>query len=380
MKQHVLTGTLIALIVTGLALLVAVGLKLAPLLLLVLIAIVITTGISPMVDGLQRRWPRMPRGIATLLVLLSGLLVLYAALAVILYTAIRESIDFAQHGWPTLQPRLVAWLADLNRRYPALPSPDELLTLVQGQSGAIAGYLLTTTRTVVTFLGGLFSLVTVFFLTFFFTLEKQGITGVLLQFVPPAHRARWAEVGHLAADKMGGWLRGQIILALLITFLTAVGMQLLGMRYAMLLAIIAGLGELIPMVGPYLAFVPAIAIAILNPHLAWPQVIGVAVFFIALSQVENFYLSPRIMERHVELRPVTTIFALIAGGVLGGLVGAVLAIPLAAAGRVVLLEAVFPAIQATAAPKPPAPAPPSEMPPPRVEVIPVPEPKRRKKR
>jgi predicted PurR-regulated permease PerM len=342
MKPQLLTGTLLALIIGGLALLVLVIVKLAPLVLLILIAIVLTAGIDPLVQRVQRF---MPRALATLLVMAAGLLVLVGAVAFLLTTAIREAISFAQHGWPVLQPKLMGWLASLADRYPALPKPDALLDQLEGQSGQIGGYLVNTTRTVFGFVGGLFSLVIVVILTLFFTMAKDGIVYTLTQFVPKPYQARFHEIGHKAAEKMGGWLRGQLILAFLITIITLPAMLLLRVDYAMLIAIIGGIGELIPMVGPYLAFIPAIAIVLLSPDPPLWQIIGVVVFFTILSQVENYVLSPRVMERHVELAPVTSILALLVGGGLLGLVGAVLAVPMAAAGRVILLEAVFPAIQ-----------------------------------
>jgi predicted PurR-regulated permease PerM len=135
-----------------------------------------------------------------------------------------------------------------------------------------------------------------------------------------------------------------VILALIVMIAATLGMMIGLPQYAAMIGIIAGIGEMIPMLGPYVATIPALIIVLAtgaNPLL----IVWVLVFFGVLSQVENYILAPKVMERHVKLSPVTTVCALLAGGALLGLVGAVLAVPVAAAGRVVLLAAVFPAIQ-----------------------------------
>jgi predicted PurR-regulated permease PerM len=192
-------------------------------------------------------------------------------------------------------------------------------------------------------IGGVFSAVMVFILTFFFTTFQDGITHNLMQLVPTAYQARTREVAHHAAQKMGGWLRGQITLALIITTLITAGMMFPAPHYAILLGIIAGVGELIPMVGPYLAFLPAILIVLLlGGHSG--HIVYVAVFFILITMTENYILAPKIMQKNVGLHPVSTVLAMFTGGSLLGIVGALLAIPLTAAGRVIMLEAIFPAI------------------------------------
>ncbi len=121
-------------------------------------------------------------------------------------------------------------------------------------------------------------------------------------------------------------------------------MAALGVPYAALIAGLGGLGEMIPMVGPYTAFIPALIIVLVVGAPLW-KIIVVIIFFIALIQVEGLVLAPKVMQRAVELAPVTTVMSLIIGGALYGLVGALLSVPVAAGGRVFLYEVVFPAIE-----------------------------------
>jgi predicted PurR-regulated permease PerM len=324
--------------------------KLAPLLLLVLIALVITTGIDPVVQRLQRfsfRGWHLPRAIAVLLILVGAILVFLGILTFFTVYAAKQAISFTNNVWPDLQISLQQTLQRLAHQYPnVIPPPATIYQRISGQSGQIAGYLWSTTLAVFGIIGGIFSLVSVFILTLFLATFKSGVAYTLLQFIPPRYQQRVAAISHEAGERMGGWLRGQLILAVIITMLGTAGMLFSpGVRpYAAIIGIVGGIGELIPMVGPYAAFVPAFLIALATHAGLWDYVY-ILIFFIALSQVENFLLAPKVMERHVNISPVTTVFSLLTGGALLGIVGALLAIPLAAAGRVVLFEAVFPAIQ-----------------------------------
>ena len=348
MKPQVQTGVVIALAVAGIVLGLVLIYNLRALLLLALIALVITTGIDPSVQRLQRlsvRGRHLPRGVAALLILLAALLVLAGILTFFTTFAVKQTLQFASVEWPVMKQDLLQWLAGVAAKYPhVIPSTDTLVQRLGEQSGHIAGYVWSTTQAVFGVIGGVFSLLTVFILTLFFTIYKDGIVYTLLQFVPPAHQPQVREIGHEAAVRMGGWLRGQALLALIIMAATTVGMSIGLSKYAAMIGIIAGLGELIPLAGPFVGAVPAFIIVLATGANPW-LILWVLVFFTALAQIENYLLAPKMMERHVKLSPVTTVFSLLAGGALLGLVGALLAIPLAAATRVVLLAAVFPAIQ-----------------------------------
>ena len=350
MSQTLKTGTLLSIIVLAIILLLLALQQLAPLLVLLLIAVVFTTGISPMVEKIQllvSRWWRMPRALATLLVLLFSFALIMGIFAFLIVTGVNEAIHFVNEIWPMWKPHLMAFGRNLSARYEFIPTPADFISQIQAQSGTLATYLLSTTRAIFGFLGGLFSAFTIVILTFFFTIFKDGISATFMRLVPPGYRARVRRIGHLAGQQMGGWLRGQLLLALIVTLITATGMWIFRMPYPMLIGLIAGLGEMIPMVGPYVAFFPALGIALATGQPLWVLVLLV-IFFAALSQAENYVIFPKVMERHVGLHPVTTIIALFVGGTLLGLLGALLAIPLAAAGRVVMLEAVFPAIERAA--------------------------------
>jgi predicted PurR-regulated permease PerM len=130
-------------------------------------------------------------------------------------------------------------------------------------------------------------------------------------------------------------MAGQLLLGAIIGSTAALGLWILGVPYFYVLALIAGIGELIPIVGPLLAAIPAVVVAFsVSPATA----LGVAVFFFLQQQVENHVLVPKVMSRQVGISPVLVIMALLIGGSLLGLVGAILAVPTAAILQVLLQE------------------------------------------
>jgi predicted PurR-regulated permease PerM len=134
---------------------------------------------------------------------------------------------------------------------------------------------------------------------------------------------------------VSAWLGGQLLLGGTIGATSAIGLWALGIPYFYVLALLSALGEMIPIVGPILAAIPAIAVA---STVSLKKVIFVIIFFVVQQQLENHILVPKIMSRQVGLSPVTVIVSLLIGGSLLGIVGALLAVPTAAILQVVASE------------------------------------------
>jgi predicted PurR-regulated permease PerM len=147
-----------------------------------------------------------------------------------------------------------------------------------------------------------------------------------LAIIRPRHRAKALFVQDNVSRVLGGYLRGQLTLALIIGVLAGVGTALLGLPYAVVLGVLAGLFELVPMFGPILSVVPAVLVALFMP---FPTVVWVVLFFLAIQHVENNVLAPRISGHAVGLHPLGAMFALLAGFQLAGLLGGLFAVPLA---------------------------------------------------
>ena len=175
--------------------------------------------------------------------------------------------------------------------------------------------------------------ITVFFLAFYWLVERATIKRALLRLVPPRRakdvNAVWLEV----EEKLGGWVRGQLILMLAIAVMAGIGYVVIGLPNPLLLAVLAGIGEMIPMIGPFLAFAPAVIVALtIEPYVAL-LVIGYA---FVIQQIESNILLPRVMGRAVGISPLTVVLGILIGSILYGLPGAFLAVPVAAAIQVIL--------------------------------------------
>jgi len=188
---------------------------------------------------------------------------------------------------------------------------------------------------VVNVVGGLFGLLTILILTFYILIEAGSLRSTMLRLFPVHERARVDELSRDITVKISAWLGGQLLLGAVIGASSAIGLWLLGIPFFYVLALVSGIGELIPVVGPILSAIPAIAIA---ATVSFKKVLLVLVFFIVQQQFENHVLVPKIMQRQVGVSPVTVIVSLLVGGKLLGIVGAILAVPTAAILQVVLGE------------------------------------------
>jgi predicted PurR-regulated permease PerM len=183
--------------------------------------------------------------------------------------------------------------------------------------------------------GGLFGIVTVVILSFYLLIESEAIFAFMMRFVPETKRTSVAVAARQAVTKVSAWLRAQLVLAGVMGTFAAVGLGLFGVPYFYVVALIAAVGETIPIVGPVVGGVTAVAIALtVSARLAF----WVGVYFLVLHQLEANILVPKLMERRVGVSPVAVMVALLIGGELWGLVGAILAIPTAAILSVVLEE------------------------------------------
>jgi predicted PurR-regulated permease PerM len=190
--------------------------------------------------------------------------------------------------------------------------------------GAVAGVV-----------GTLFGVVTILILAFYLLLESDDLVRIFVRLFPRDERPRVADACQRVSTKVSAWLAGQVLLAAIIATTSAIGLFLLGIPYFYVLALIAGIGELIPIIGPFIGALPGIAVALsVSPALA----LGVTVFYLVQQQLESHVLVPRVMSRRVGVSPIVVIVALLIGGSLLGVLGAIIAIPTAAILQVVFEE------------------------------------------
>jgi predicted PurR-regulated permease PerM len=320
--------------------------------LLLVLAILLAMAIDPLVTRLRRG------GMSRVTSVLGIYLVLAALVAAFVVTAadtVSRQVSLLVKDLPTLTDRLSSLPAglppglirDLATSLVASFRPEELTALLGTSltSGSLSQVLLIT----VTVFEALAGTITVFVIAYFWLAERSLIRRLVMRSVAPVRRSIVLTVWNDVETKLGAWVRGQLLLMLIIGVAQGIGYTILGLPFALLLAVFAGLAEAIPMVGPYLGGIPALLVALtISPQTAL-LLIG---YTVVLHLVESSVLVPRVMGHVVGLTPLTIVLALLAGSALGGIPGALLAIPVAAAVQVAIVD-LFPATTQDEIPLPP---------------------------
>jgi len=188
--------------------------------------------------------------------------------------------------------------------------------------------------------------VATFMMAFYLVVQENGLKHFVRSITPSRYQATVADAMNKIQDKLGLWLRGQLLLMLIIGVFDYLGLRLLGMDYALILALWAGVTEIIPYVGPILGGIPPVFLAL---SISPARALWVALFFLVAQQLESNFVVPIVMKRAVGLNPVISISVVLIGARLGCVVGARMAIPMATVAAVVVSD-VFEARQASGAP------------------------------
>jgi predicted PurR-regulated permease PerM len=303
-------------------------------LLLIYISALVAIGFGPIVAAIERRRVagrrRLPRWAAILVIYVILIGSLVAVGIMIVPPLVQQARDF----WteiPLLLQRGQQWLIDRGLLAQPISVREAFEQTAGGRSDAVG----TVVGAIWGFVGGVFGLLTILILAFYFLVDSDSIVRTFVRLFPRSERRRVEDACRRISTKVSAWLGGQLLLAGIIGSSAAVGLWLLGVPYFYVLALIAGVGEMIPVVGPILSAIPAVAVALsVSPSLA----LFVTLFFLVQQQFENHVLVPKVMERQVGISAVMVIVALLIGGSLLGIVGAILAVPTAAILQVLFQE------------------------------------------
>ena len=282
----------------------------------------------------------------------AGVVVTYAALVAVIWALVayalppisRQTREFIEH-----LPELGSALGDVEQGvrgwYADLPLPAEVRTTIDAQIAASGramadlarGLLAPTLNAVVRAATFILGLIVVPVWLFFVLKDRDQFSRSVAGALPPSWRADAENVLALLGRVGGRWVRGQLLLGLSVFIATVIGLTMLTVlgfadfgQFTLVLALIAGVLEWLPIIGPIVAAVPAILIGL---SIGVPAAIAAAVLYTAIQQLENHILVPKVMGDAIELHPAVMILALVVGGSLFGIGGAILAAPTVAAGR-----------------------------------------------
>lgn len=286
------------------------------------VAIVIMTVLNPFVSKLAR-W-RIPRGLAVLAVYIVVIGVFAGAIAGIIPPLVEQTTSFV-NDFPILITRL-GWDKYLG---------PQVIGQLLGELSSVPGEAV---KLGVSVVSNFLTVVTVLIFAFYLLLMREKLDTQLSFLFGEEKSKEIAKILDIIENKLGGWLRGELLLMLLVGFLTYIGLALIGIPFALPLAIMAGLLEIVPILGPIIAAVPCVIIGLsISPLMG----VAAAALSFTVQQLENYIFVPKIMEKSTGISPIITLFALAIGYRLAGVAGAVISMPVVLAISIIARETYF---------------------------------------
>jgi predicted PurR-regulated permease PerM len=301
---------------------------------LIVVSMFLAVGLNPAVERLQRA--RLPRGGAVAVVFL-GLVLAFVGVGFAVIPPLTEQItNFIDH-LPTYIQQLGEnqRVQELDREYQVLQKAQDAVTNPNFGQSALDG-VVGVGRVL---LGGIVSTLTVLILTLYFLSSLPTIKTFFYRLAPRSRRARVALLGDEILLRIGGYVAGTITVAFIAGTMAYIFLSIMDVSFALPLALFVGITALIPLVGATIGAVLACIVAFFDGTFTG---IACVIFFLVYQQIENYIIHPRVMKRAVDVQPAVTIIAALIGGTLLGIVGALLAIPTAAALALIIREVVVP--------------------------------------
>ncbi|MGM0629507.1 MAG: AI-2E family transporter [Patescibacteria group bacterium] len=305
------------------------------LLLVILTSVLLASAISP-----AARWfvgKKVPRVVAVIILYTGFLFGLAATFYFLLVPLFQETFSFIkvlpeyfemfEDVIPSLEEKTSPQFLELAGDF----SPRKLLEELQGSLAGIGGGFV---GTLFTLFGGVFNFLLIIVLSFYLSVQENGVAKFLKMVTPVKHERYVLDLWKRAEMKMGYWMQGQLILAVIVAVLVYLCLTLLGIEHSLLLAFLAGVFELIPVFGPILAAIPALVIAgatggtFMDPGFTAVMVVGGV--YLIIQQFESQLIYPLVIRKVIGLSPIIVIISLIAGYQLAGFLGIVLSVPVAA--------------------------------------------------
>ena len=290
-------------------------------LLLIFVSMVLAAAFDPWVDAMKKKGLPRPLGILLIYVILISVFVFAF---VMMIPPIIEQLTQLYASFPSL-------LQNFSSVLESFQGFSIKESLQQGIGGSLNGLqpsqAVTSVFSVIgNFVGGVFGIFLTLVITFYMVVKEDNIGKLVKTFSPKKYEKFFMQILRDISKKMGLWLRGQLLLGVIVGVMVYIPLKILGVQYALVLAVLAGVTELIPFVGPWIGAVPGILIAFLQS-----PILGLAatVIYIVVQQLENNVITPKLMSKVVGLSPLVVIVALLIGIKVAGMLGALMAVPAA---------------------------------------------------
>ncbi len=294
-------------------------------LVVIFVAFVLSSAMAPLVDKLEKAY--LPRSLVTLAIYLlffSGVFYLFSLLA----PAVSDQLKHLANNLPEYGKVFGAW----QEKFSSLVNGGQGMPLDKNKfllelSNKLGDGGVTVFTRAGSFFQGFVSFIAVFSLSFYLSIQRKSVGAFLKGFIPKEYKKYAVRKMDDIQEKMGNWLLGQVALSILIGILVYIGLSILGVPYALLLAILAGILEVVPYLGPTISAVAGILVAL---SLGPVQALLVLGMYVVVQQLENHLVVPLVMKQAIGLNPVAIIIAILIGIKVAGPFGLILAIPLMA--------------------------------------------------
>lgn len=311
---------------------------------LFLMGAIVSFVLSPAVKRLHQAG--IPKPLAILMVYI-GVLGLLSIVGYFLFTPLIDQIKTLTNDLPKqldkMQPQVNKWLNALDKwlQKEKLGSLDKVKTQASAYVTTFGSDVVNNLTTLVqASFNFLVNLVLTLVIAFYLLLDGERLKERIYALVPDSQLSRVVFVDATINEVLGGYLRGQVLMGLTIGTMAGAGTALLGVQYPVLIGVLAAILELVPMLGPWLSSMPAIAIAALSGN-PWPLTVWVALYFLLIQQLESNVIGPRITGHAVGLHPLGALMALLVGIELDGIIGALFAVPVAGMLYVIAMAVYF---------------------------------------
>lgn len=290
---------------------------------LIFLSVLILSALLKPVDWLTAK--KIPRVLSVILVYIVVILVIGFVIGTIIPPLVKQTSDFASKT-----PQIID---NINNYLIFHQIPTQNITrALENQIGQIAENFISITTAI---FSSVFLILTIFVLSFYMLLEWKKLIKLVTSPFSGKQEKLVATIVTKVEYGLGRWVRGQLSLSLIVGVMTYVGLRLLGIPFALPLSLVAAILEIVPIVGPIIASIPAILVG-----LASAPILGLAVaaLFLIVQQIENNLLVPMVMSKVVGLQPPVVIIALLIGAKLAGIMGAFLAIPVVVVAKIIAGE------------------------------------------
>jgi len=313
---HLSTMSLVKVLVV--ALIIAFLYLVWDIIVLLFVSLIFAATLGPTISWLERK--KIPRSAGILLIYV-GALFLLSLVVILIIPPINEQVDQLAATFPIYYERILQLFGGLQLK-------SDFSETFQQSLNAFGQTLSSYTGSVVNTASGIFGGLTTFFLvlvlTFYFSVKKNGLKHFISQVTPAKYQKYTENIFIRIQDKLGLWLRGQLLLSGIIFAVTWIGLLILGVKYSLVLALIAGITEVIPFIGPVIGAIPAVLLAFLQTPV---KAVLVIVLYLVIQQLEGNIIVPKVMQKTVGLNPIVVIVAILLGAKLAGVLGAVLSLP-----------------------------------------------------